>query len=141
MKKYVLFSLLLIIIALIMFNFYKYREQNLADLLNIGQVEKIYLIAEDNDIKEFELTSLDEETINKLANFFNQYSVNLTTKDGWISNHENERFELYLGFKNGDIERYTFERDVVVSDRVYEVVDASIDYTWIREFERDIHPK
>lgn len=138
MKRYLIVSLFSIIIAVIVFNSYKYREQNLADLLNIGQVEKVYLIAEYKDIKEFELTNVDEETINKLAGFFNQYSVKLTTKDGYISNHENERFELYLGFRDGDIERYTFERDVVVSSRVYEVVGAPFNYTWIQEFERAI---
>ncbi|MCM3618415.1 hypothetical protein M3936_12565 [Sutcliffiella horikoshii] len=141
MKRYLLVSLLLIIIVVLTFNIYNYREQNLADLLDIRQVEKIYIIAEDKDITEFELISIDEETINQLANFFNQYNVKMTTQDGWISNHGNERFELYLGFANGDIERYTFERDVVVSNRVYEVVDATIDYTWIQELERDIHPK
>ncbi|MCG1023439.1 hypothetical protein [Sutcliffiella horikoshii] len=141
MKKYLLISLLLIIIAVIVFNFYKYREQNLGEILDIGQVEKIYLIAEKNEIQEFELISVDEETLHELANFLNQYSVKLTNKDGYISNHENERFELYLGFKNGEIERYTFERNVVVSDRVYEAVDAVFDYKWVQEFEREIHSK
>lgn len=141
MKKYLLVSLLLITIALILFNFYKYREQSLGNLVNIGKVEKVYLIAENKDINEFELAKVDEETINKLANFLNQYTVKLTNKDGYFSNYENERFELYLGFNNGEIERYTFERDVVVSDRVYEVLNASFDYKWIQELESDIHPK
>ncbi|WP_269432223.1 hypothetical protein [Bacillus sp. FJAT-27245] len=43
MNKYIFIPLLLLIIAVIAFNVYKYREQNLADLVKIKDVEEFYI--------------------------------------------------------------------------------------------------
>ncbi|MBD8069558.1 hypothetical protein [Bacillus sp. PS06] len=141
MKKYVIVSLFLLIITVISFTFYKYREQSLGDVLNISNVDKFHLIAENTDNIEFELTKIDEETMNKLVRFFNHYQVKLTNKHGWVSTYENERFELYLEYKDGELGRYTIERDVVVSTHVYDVVNAPLDYQWIVAIEKEINSK
>ncbi|WP_077617488.1 hypothetical protein [Bacillus sinesaloumensis] len=141
MKKYLYVSIIVLIIGVILITIYKYREQDLGELVNMENVDKVHIITEYKDSYEFEISKVDQETINKLANFLNQYKVKLTNQDGWISNNEDERFELYLGYKNGEIEIYTIERDVVVSNRVYKVVNAPLDYKWIQELERDINSK
>lgn len=132
LKKYLFVSLLLIIIAVILINSYKYREQNLGELLDIGNVDKVHIITEHKDSFQFELKKVDQESINKLADFLNQYQVKLTNEHGWISKYENERFELFLGYKNGESDRFTIEHDVVVSTRVYRVLNAPLDYKWIQ---------
>lgn len=124
---------------MISFNFYTFREQRLGDVLNISHVDKMYLIAENRDQNEFELIKIDEETINKLERFLNQYQVKVTTKHGWISNDETERFELYFEYNDQEIRRYTIEREIVVSDRAYEVVNAPINYQRIVEFEKELN--
>ncbi|MCC3359248.1 hypothetical protein [Bacillus sp. REN16] len=139
MKKYLFASLILLIIGVVLFNFYKYREQSLDELLDMDNVDKIHIITEYKDSYEFEISKVDQEIITKLADFLNQYKVKLTNQDGWISNYENERFELHLGYKNGAYEIYTLERDVVVSNRVYKVVNEPLDYKWIKGLERDIN--
>ncbi|MEH7225906.1 hypothetical protein V7112_19005 [Bacillus sp. JJ1566] len=141
MKKYLFVSLIVLIIGVVFINFYRYREQDLGELLDVGNVDKIHIITEYKDSYEFEISKVDHETIHKLADFLNQYKVKRTNKDGWISNYENERFELILGYKNGEIEIYTLERDVVVSNKVYKIINAPLDYQWIQEFERDINSK
>ncbi len=141
MKKYFFISLSLVIIAVILINSYKYREQNLGELLDIGNVDKVHIITEYKDSYQFELKKADQESISKLADYLNQYQVKLTNEHGWTSKYENERFELLLGYKNGDSERFTIEHDVVVSTRVYRVINAPLDYKWIQEFERNINPK
>ncbi|MBE4909884.1 hypothetical protein IMZ08_17755 [Bacillus luteolus] len=141
MKKYLFISLLLIIIAVILIYFYKYREQNLGDLLDIGNVNKVHIITQHKGSFQFELKEVDQEYINKLTDFLNQYQVKLTNVHGWVSKYENERFELFLGYKNGKSDRFTIEHDVVVSTRVYKVLNAPLDYKWIQEFERNINPK
>jgi hypothetical protein len=128
---------LLLIIAVIIICFYQYREQNLGDLLDMGNVDKVQIITGDKKEFEMEMTKVDQDTLNKLSDFITQYQVKGTNKKGYISNFENERFELYLGYKNGEIESYIFERDVVVSNGIYEVLNAPLDYKWIQEFACD----
>ncbi|MDR4885998.1 hypothetical protein RGU12_00370 [Fredinandcohnia sp. QZ13] len=141
MKKYSFAFLLLLIIVVVLINIYTYREQNLDELLDMDNVDKFHIVTEYKDSYEFKLSKIDQEAINKLAAYLNQYKVKLTNKDGWVSNYENERFELYLGYKNGEMEIYTLERDVIASNRVYKVLNAPLDYKWIKEFERDINSK
>jgi hypothetical protein len=137
LRKYLFVSPLLLIIAVIIIYFYQYREQNLGDLLDMGNVDKVQIITGDKKEFEMEMTIVDQDTLNKLADFITQYQVKQTNKKDYISNYENERFELYLGYKNGEIESYIFERDVVVSNGIYEVLNAHLDYQWIQEFASD----
>lgn len=105
--------------------------------MDIKNVEKIHIVTERKDFDEFGLTKVDQETIDQLSDFLTQYRVKLTNKEGWISDHEQEQFEIYLGYKNGEMEKYTFERDVVVSSHIYEVMNAPLDYKWIQKFAHD----
>lgn len=60
-------------------------------------------------------------------------------KEGWTSDYPNEQFTLRIVYQNGDFEIYTFERDIVASTRIYEVVNAPLDYKWIQEIERKLN--
>lgn len=135
LKKYVLIAALILLIV-IFFTFHKYREQNLGDVLNIDQVERILLTTEERELNGVEIPKVDQEQIDQLTNFLNQYQVRLTMKEGWISNYPSEQFTLRLVYKNRDFEICTFERDVVATTRIYEIVNAPLDYKWIKEFER-----
>ncbi|ALC90625.1 hypothetical protein AM500_13140 [Bacillus sp. FJAT-18017] len=137
MKKYLYFSLSIIFVGTSLF-LYIYREQNLVDVMDIDRVEKIYIILQNNGPEEFELIKPDDEIMNKLSAFLKQYRVKLTNKNGWTSDHENEQFTLYLGYEGGNMEIFTVERDVVVSTRIYDVVNPPLDYQFIQELEREI---
>lgn len=139
LKRFLYVSLLLIIVAVIFFNLYKYRVQNLADLVDINRVEKIYLVLGDNRPEKFELIKADDETINRLSDFLSQYRVRLTTKGGWSSDHPSERFELFLGYKDGDLGLYIFERDIVAGGGIYKVLNSPLDYREIEKLEQHIN--
>ncbi|MBT2641490.1 hypothetical protein J7I80_04580 [Bacillus sp. ISL-41] len=141
MRRYLYGSLLLIFIAVIFFNLYKYRAQNLADLVDINRVEKIYIVLGDNRPETFELIKAEDETINRLSDFLSQYRVRLTTKGGWSSDHPSERFELFLGYKDGDLGLYIFERDVVAGGGIHKVLNPPLDYREIEKLEQDINSK
>ncbi|MEH7237726.1 hypothetical protein [Bacillus sp. JJ1562] len=49
MKKYLFFSLIVLIIGVVLINFYKYREQNLGELLDMDNVDKFHIITEYKD--------------------------------------------------------------------------------------------
>lgn len=138
MKKYGLIAALILLIF-IFFTFYKYRVQDLGDVLNIEQVDRILLTTEERELNGVEIPSVSQEQINQLAKFLNQYQVRLTMKEGWSSDYPREQFTLRIVYKNGDYEIYTFERDVVATTRIYEVVNAPLDYKWIQEFERELN--
>jgi hypothetical protein len=140
LKKYVLIAALIILIV-IFFIIYKYRAQDLGDVINIEQVERIHLSLDDRKLDgvKLEIPRVSKEQINQLANFLNQYQVKLTNKKGWISDYPSEQFTLRIVYKNGDFEIYTIERDTVASTRIYEVVNAPLDYKWIKEFERELN--
>jgi hypothetical protein len=138
LKKQFYICFLVLIAAFVIFNVYRYREQNLGELVDINRVDKVYIVREDQIPEEFELIHADDETIKKLSDFLNQYEVKLTNKNGWTSDHQSERFELYLGYNDGGYEKYTFERDVVVTNRVYKVVNPPLDYKVIQKLEREI---
>jgi hypothetical protein len=140
MKKYVLIAPLIILVVVVVI-FYIYREQDLGDVLKIEQVERILLTTEEKEHNGIEIPKVGQEKINKLADFLNQYQVRLTTKEGWTSDYPSEQFTLRLVYKNGDFDIYTFEQYVVVSTRIYEVVNAPLDYKWIQEFERELNSK
>ncbi|WP_102262581.1 hypothetical protein [Mesobacillus jeotgali] len=142
MKKYVLISALILIIA-ISFTFYIYRVKDLGDVVNIYQVDRILLTTDESERAiegiEVEIPKVSQEQKKKLAEFLNQYQVRLTMKEGWSSDDPSEQFTLRIVYKNGDFEIYTFERDIVASTRIYEVVNAPLDYKWIQEFERELN--
>ncbi|WP_226674954.1 hypothetical protein [Mesobacillus jeotgali] len=142
MKKYVLISALILIIA-ISFTFYIYRVKDLGDVVNIYQVDRILLTTDESERAiegiEVEIPKVSQEQKKKLAEFLNQYQVRLTMKEGWSSDDPSEQFTLSIVYKNGDFEIYTFERDIVASTRIYEVVNAPLDYKWIQEFERELN--
>ncbi|CEG28920.1 hypothetical protein BN1002_03845 [Bacillus sp. B-jedd] len=141
LKKYVLIAALIILVVVI-FTFYRYREQDLGDVLKIDQVDKILLTTEEKELNGVEIPKVDQEQINQLADFLNQYKVRLTMREGWTSDYPSEQFTLRLVYKNGDFEIYTFEHDVVVSTRrIYKVVNAPLDYKGIQEFERELYSK
>lgn len=142
LKKYVLIAALILFIV-IFFTLYKYREQDLGNVLNIDQADRILLTTKDRELYgvEIEIPKVNQEQINQLADYLNQYQVRLTMKDGWNSDHPSEQFTLRIVYKNGDYEIYTFERDVVAAKGIYEVVNAPLDYKWIQEFERALHSK
>ncbi|WP_316568797.1 hypothetical protein [Neobacillus sp. YIM B06451] len=133
-KFYVL--LLVIIIAVIAFFGYKYREQNLADLVKIKDVKKVYIIMGNKGPEEFQLIKPDDETIHDLSEFLGQYRVKLTNQEGWSSEHPNEQFTLYLGYIDGDLKIYTFERDIVAWSRGYKVLNPPLDYKAIEKLEQ-----
>ena len=138
LKKYVLISALIFLVVVI-FIFYTYREQDLGDVLKIDQVDRILLTTEEKELNGVEIPKVDKEQINKLADFFNQYQVRLTMKEGWTSNYPSEQFNLHLVYKNGYYKIYTFERDIVVSTEIYEVVNSPLNIKWIQEFERELN--
>lgn len=121
--------------------FYKYRERNLGELVDINRVEELYIVLGDQVPVEFELVKASDETIKKMSDFLGQYQVKRTNKEGWISKHKNERFELFFGYEDGEIERYTFKRDVVVSNGVYKIVNPPLDYNVIERLEREVISK
>ena len=142
MKKYVLISALVLIIA-ISFTFYLYRVQDLGDVVNIDQVDRIILTTDESEKEiegiEIEIPKVSQKQKNQLADFLNQYQVRLTMKEGWSSDYPSEQFNLRIFYKNGDFVIYTFDRDIVASTRIYEVVNAPLDYKWIVEFERELN--
>ncbi|WP_449537698.1 hypothetical protein [Ferdinandcohnia sp. Marseille-Q9671] len=139
MKKYLYVSLIVITIVTLV-AFYVYREQNLSELFEMDNVEKVYILTEFKDQDEFELINVDQETLNNLADFFKQYQVRLTNKDGWVSDND-KLFHLYLGYTDRRTEVYTIDPNVVASNRVYKIVNAPLDYNRIKELEREIHAK
>ncbi|MFD2444173.1 hypothetical protein ACFSO7_09315 [Bacillus sp. CGMCC 1.16607] len=141
MKKYLLIAAL-ILLFVFFFTIYKYRAQDLGNVINIDQVERIHLTTEEretNGVVKIEIPRVSQEQINQLANFLNQYQVKLTNKKGWTSDYPSEQFTLRIVYKNGDFEIYTIERDTVVSTRIYELVNAPLDNKWIKEFERELN--
>ena len=138
MKKYALIATLLPLVVIL----YTFREQNLGDVLNINQVERIIIITDDNkQINGDEMPKIDQEMLDRLADYLNQYQVRATMKKGWISDYPSEKFKFYLAYKNGKNEVYTFERDVVASTRIYKIVNAPLDYIWIQDFDRELNSK
>ncbi|WP_043931869.1 hypothetical protein [Bacillus sp. EB01] len=137
MKKYLYFSLSIIFVGTSLF-LYIYREQNLVDVMDIDRVEKIYIVPQNKFYEEIKPKIADEETMNKLFVYLNQYRVKLTNKHGWSSDHPSEQFTLYLVYEDGNLEIFTFERDVVASTRIYQVVNPPLDYQFIQELEREI---
>ncbi|MFS0864849.1 hypothetical protein [Fredinandcohnia sp. 179-A 10B2 NHS] len=138
MKKFGLVAALILLIV-IFFTFYKYRLQDLDDVLNIEQVDRILLTTEERELNGVEIPRVSQEQIKQLGEFLNQYQVRLTMKEGWSSDYPKEQFTLRIVYKNGDYEIFTFERDVVATTRIYVVVNAPLDYKWIQEFERDLN--
>jgi hypothetical protein len=86
-----------------------------------------------------EIPKVNQNQKKKLADFLNQYQVRLTMKEGWTSDYPSEQFTFRVVYKNGDTQMFTFEREVFVSTRIYEVVNAPFDYKWIQEFERELN--
>ncbi|MDF2854558.1 MAG: hypothetical protein K0Q87_409 [Neobacillus sp.] len=72
MRKYLFVSPLLLIIAVIIICFYQYREQNLGDLLDMGNVDKVQIITGDKKEFEMEMTKVDQDALNKLSDFITQ---------------------------------------------------------------------
>ncbi|MBT2641909.1 hypothetical protein J7I80_06710 [Bacillus sp. ISL-41] len=142
MKKYVLVSAMILGIA-ISFIFYIYRVQDLGDVVNIDQVDRIFLTTveseRENEGIEIKIPKISEDQKNKLADFLNQYKVRLTMKEGWSSENPSEQFTLRIVYKNGEFEIFIFDHDVVASTRIYEVVNAPLDFKWIKEFECELH--
>ncbi|MCM3575353.1 hypothetical protein M3172_19315 [Mesobacillus subterraneus] len=142
LRRYLYGSLLLIFIVVIFFNLYKYREQNLADLVDINRVEKIYIMLGNKRPEgQFELSKADDETIKTLTDFLSQYKVRLTTKGGYSSDHPSEQFELYLGYEDGDLGLFIFERDIVAGGGIHKVLNPPLDYKVIEKLEQDINSK
>ncbi|WP_415814127.1 hypothetical protein [Mesobacillus thioparans] len=54
MKKYVLIAALIILVVVI-FTFYTYREQDLGDVLKIDQVDRILLTTEEKELDGVEI--------------------------------------------------------------------------------------
>ncbi|MGV2941709.1 hypothetical protein AB5I83_19065 [Mesobacillus sp. LC4] len=142
MKKYVLIAALILLIV-ISFTFCIYRAQDLGDVVNIDQVDRILLTTDKSEKEligiEVEIPKISQEQKKQLADFLNQYQVRLTMNEGWTSDYPTEQFTLRLIYKNGDFEIFTVEREVVVSTRIYEVVNAPLDYKWIQKFERELN--
>lgn len=142
MLKRVALIAALILVGIIFFTFYMYREQNLGDVLNIEQVDRVLIVTDNKKrLKDVEIPKIDQEKKDQLTDFLNQYQVKLTMKEGWFSDYPSEQFKLYLVYKNGELELYTIEREVVATTRIYEVVNAPLDYKWIQEFERKLNAK
>lgn len=142
MKKYVLVSALILIIT-ISFIFYIYRAQDLGDIVNIDQVDRIFVTTVESERAiegiAIQIPKISQEQKKKLADFLNQYQVRLTMNEGWTSDSPSEQFTFRVVYKNGDTQIFIFERDVFVSTRIYEVVNAPLDYKWIEEFERELN--
>lgn len=142
MKKYVLVAALILIIT-ISFIFYIYRVQDLGNVVNIDQVDRIFVTTVESERAiegiAIQIPKISQEQKKKLADFLNQYQVRLTMNEGWTSDSPSEQFTFRVVYKNGDTQIFTFERAVFVSTRIYEVVNAPLDYKWIREFERELH--
>jgi hypothetical protein len=142
LKKYVLIAALILLLV-ISFTFCIYRAQDLGDVVNIDQVDGILLTTDESEKElieiEVEIPKISQEQKEQLADFLNQYQVRLTMNEGWTSDYPTEQFTLRLVYKNGDFEIFTFEREVVVSTRIYEVVNAPLDYKWIQKFERELN--
>ena len=142
MKKYILIAALILFIA-VSFIFYIYRAQDLGDVVNIDQVDGIFLTTaeseRENEGIEIEIPKVSQEQKRELGDFLNQYQVRLTMKEGWSSENPSEQFTLRIVYKNGEFEIFIFDHDVVASTRIYEVVNAPLDYKWIQEFERELH--
>ena len=139
MKKFLSVLLSYVVIIGVFLYLYQYREQSMAEALRIEDVDKIYLFAEDEHDYAFEPIKADKATVSKLNQFFNQYKVQLTNQQGWNSSDERvkEQFHLHLVYKDSDYGINIVERDVLVTDRVYKIVNAPIDYQWIADFEKD----
>jgi hypothetical protein len=142
LKKYMLIAGVILFIV-ISFTFYIYRAQDLGDVVNIDQVDRIFLttVESEREIEgvEVEIPKISQDQKKKLADFLHQYQVRLTMNEGWTSDHSSEQFTFRVVYKNGDTQIFTFEREVFVSTRIYEVVNAPLDYKWIQEFERELH--
>jgi hypothetical protein len=142
LKKYILIAALILFIA-VSFIFYIYRAQDLGDVVNIDQVDGIFLTTaeseRENEGIEIEIPKVSQEQKRELGDFLNQYQVRLTMKEGWSSENPSEQFTLRIVYKNGEFEIFIFDHDVVASTRIYEVVNAPLDYKWIQEFERELH--
>lgn len=142
MKKYVLIAALILLIV-IFSTFYFYRTQDLGDVINIEQAERILLTSEERERElsgvEREIPKVSQEQMKQLADFLNQYQVKLTMKKGWSSENPNEQFTLRLVYKNGDYGIYTLDRNIVATTRIYDVVNAPLDYKWLKEFESGLN--
>ncbi|QOR67325.1 hypothetical protein IM538_04075 [Cytobacillus suaedae] len=140
MLKRVAMIAVLILVGIIFFTFYMYREQNLGDVLNIEQVERVLIVTDDkNRPNGVEIPKIDQEKKDQLIAFLNQYQVKLSMKEGWFSDYPSEQFNLYLVYKNGEPEVFTIEQEVVATTEIYEIVNAPLDYQWIQEFERKLN--
>ncbi|WP_246938527.1 hypothetical protein [Bacillus pinisoli] len=138
MRKYGIIAALILLIVILL-TLYIYRVQDLDDVLNIEQVDRILLTTEERELNGVEIPRVSQEQLNQLAKFLNQYQVRLSMKKGWSSDYPREQFTLRIVYKSGDYEIYTFERDVVATTRIYKVVNDPLDYKWIQEFERDLN--
>ncbi len=120
-----------------------YTCASLGNVVNIDQVDRIFLttVESEREIEgvEVEIPKINQEQRNKLADFLNQYQVRLTMKEGWTSDYPSEQFTFRVVYKNGDTQIFTFEREVFVSTRIYQIVNAPLDYNWIQKFERELH--
>ncbi len=130
----------------IIFHFYQFREQNLGDVLDINNVEKVYFFENPKENSDFNThiievishTIEDEETINKLAEFFKQYQIKASKQEGWVSENASEQFHFSFVYNDGDSAPYIFDRNIVVSSNIYKVVNDPIDYKWLYELMQDI---
>jgi hypothetical protein len=139
-KKYVYLLGIILVIALlfIIFRWNDYREKELVDVLDAGEIEEVLYrkLPLENDMVDFNRTIKNPESIQELVDFFSQYKVKKIGIRNFTSKYPDEQFIFQLEYADGRITIPSLiERDIVlVNEEQYTITNGPIDYKWIEDF-------
>ena len=138
-KKRVLYILIFAIIVYAGFNLYQHREQDLGEVMNVSELEKVHFSIQppSADIKNipFDQTIDNEQSIEQLKKFFNQYQVRRINEKG-NDNYSEIVYAFFLEYSDGTITHWEIVNGTdsvrIVSNYpsyyVYEIENGAINY-------------
>lgn len=138
-KKRVLYILIIAVFMYAGFNLYQHREQDLGEVMSVNELEKVHFSTQppSADIKNipFDKTIDDEQSIEQLKVFFNQYQVRRINEKG-NDNYSEIMYVFFLEYSDGTITHWEIvngtDSDRIVlnypSYYVYEIENDAINY-------------
>jgi hypothetical protein len=142
-KRRVLYFLIIVVIVFIGYKLYQHRERDLGEVMNVSELMKVHFSTQppsgDNKDILFNHTIDDEQTIEQLKEFFNQYQVRRTNEKE-NDNDSEIVYAFFFEYSDGTINHWTIvngtDSDRIVSGNssyVYEIESNNFNYELLVE--------
>jgi hypothetical protein len=139
-RTFIITLLTIVLISLCIHSISYYSEKNMEDVIRYTAIDFDFLgfTENHNQVSEneaYEWITNEGETVEELLNFLGRYDVKRVNTDE-ILGRDSFSFTIYHDITNPTIVRILNEKEIIIGEDFYQVVNGEIDMDWIKEFNK-----